>query len=288
MTRTSVRISLLAMSLGMAFAVQAQTAARPRGLDEALSRLNAEQSTLNRRADGRRREPRTRGLRRTDAEQYLGAWLAHAVEEIFNSVNLAERIAECARVRLELVEIVTEQLDLDRTGRACQVVDHIGEDLDKFDVQTRNRGSYFPANLIDDFEDAARTPGLRYETRDQIASILLRCEQPQLGAGPTRGSSDLGSLCEDFLRDVDLAIGLGERGSAGGEIIEHKCSFVHLRKKSSTGVAGCYHAKNHQRQGARNHDPNMLKYGHQRPLVQVRKRIETVRNPAYDAASLSG
>ncbi len=42
MTRTSVRISLLAMSLGMAFAVQAQTAARPRGLDEALSRLNAD------------------------------------------------------------------------------------------------------------------------------------------------------------------------------------------------------------------------------------------------------
>lgn len=42
MTRTSVRLSLLAMSLGMAFSVHAQDATRPRGLDEALARLNAD------------------------------------------------------------------------------------------------------------------------------------------------------------------------------------------------------------------------------------------------------
>src|SRR6185437_2870729 len=86
---------------------------------------NTQKRPLHDVTDTGRGESRARRLRRTHMQQYLRAGFAHTIEQILDSGDLAERIADRAGVGLELVQVVPEQLDLDRTRGTGEIVDDI-------------------------------------------------------------------------------------------------------------------------------------------------------------------
>ena len=52
--------------------------------------------------------------------------------------------------------------------------------------------------------------------------------EAELQAGAAGGGHDLGSAVEDLLDVGEHAVGLGERGAGGGEVVEDEGAFVHL------------------------------------------------------------
>src|SRR6185312_2115111 len=149
---------------------------------------NTQQRPLHDVTDTGRRESSARRLRRTDMQQYLRAGFAHTIEQILDSGDLAERIADRAGVGLELVQVVPEQLDLDRTRGAGEIVDYIRQNLHKLDMQPGYGSGDLAANVIHHLEDAPRTLGFRNEARHQIAHVLLRREEAELGACSAGGT----------------------------------------------------------------------------------------------------
>ena len=55
--------------------------------------------------------------------------------------------------------------------------------------------------------------------------------EAELEAGAARGDLDLWGVLEDLLDVEEDAVGLGERGAGGGEVIEDEGTLVHLREQ---------------------------------------------------------
>ena len=100
---------------------------------------------------------------------------------------------------------------------------------------TRSRGtaaSIFAAHLVDHFGRRAVALALRLESHDDVAAILLRREQAELGAGAPRRPGDLRRRRENLLDDVHLPVGLGQRRAARAEVVEDERAFVDLRQEA--------------------------------------------------------
>ncbi len=60
----------------------------------------------------------------------------------------------------------------------------------------------------------------------QLASVTAA--RPSLQAGAAGGGLDLGECVEDLLDVGEDAVGLGERGAGGHDVVEDEGAFVHL------------------------------------------------------------
>ncbi len=70
---------------------------------------------------------------------------------------------------------------------------------------------------------------LDLEADGEVAAVGLGDGgEAELQAGAAGGDVDLGSAVEDLLDVGEHAVGLGERGSGGGEVVEDEGAFVHL------------------------------------------------------------
>src|SRR5207245_1739498 len=115
--------------------------------------------------------------------QELGRRLAHAVVQIFESLDAVEPRLQPPGVGFQRVQPFPEQFDLDRLRVAGQVVDHVRQNLYELDTHPRDRGGDFLAHVVDDRKDVARPTTGWLQARDDVARVLRRREQPQLGAG---------------------------------------------------------------------------------------------------------
>ncbi len=166
------------------------------------------------------------------AHQQLGGGLADAIVEVRESVDVPEVGSEAPRVGLEGVERLAEQLDLDRPRRPRQIVDHVGQDLHELDAQARGgRGDLAP-HLVDHSEDVAGAMARQHEPCNDVAAVLLRREQPELGPGAARRPGDLRRLGENPLGDAHDAVRLVQGRPARRPIVQHERPLVHLRQKA--------------------------------------------------------
>ncbi len=112
------------------------------------------------------------------------------------------------------------------------------------------------------------------QARDDVARVLRRGEQPQLGAGAAGRRFDFWRRREDSLGDAHLPIGLVQGGATRREVVEHEGPFVHLGEKagldeppqSDTDDDECHR---------RDHDPaRMPQHRSQSPLIAVAQGIQ--------------
>ena len=132
--------------------------------------------------------------------------------------------------RAELVEeigIVGEEFDDDVFGLVGEVADHVLEDLGELYVEGglgfEDAGADFGHDLVDG------AVALFLEEDGEVATVCLGDGgEAELQAGAAGGGHDLGGAVEDLLDVGEDAVGLSERGSGGGEVVEDEGAFVHL------------------------------------------------------------
>ena len=149
-------------------------------------------------------------------------------------------------VRLQSVEVRTEESYLHGPRRAREIVDDVRENLHELDVQTWHGGADLVAHVGDDLEDRAAALARWLETGHDVAGILLRSKQTKLRTRATGRSRNLRRARQNVLGDVQLAIRLGERRSTGREVVEHERPLVHLRQKARSDESMCEIASNDQ------------------------------------------
>src|SRR5438477_353867 len=110
---------------------------------------------------------------------HLGARLGDAVVQILDAVDLLDLRRELLRVRLERVEVGTEESNLDRPRRPREIVDDVRQNLHELDVEARHGGADLVAHIGDHLEDGTAALARRLETRDNVTSVLLRGKQSE-------------------------------------------------------------------------------------------------------------
>ena len=89
---------------------------------------------------------------------------------------------------------------------------------------------------------------------------------------------------ENPLHDVYLSIGLGERGSAGSEIVQDESAFVHLGEESRPHESLSDYARDDQDRSSDEHATAMAEHSLERVLISEGQRIELVSNPVQKLA----
>ena len=123
--------------------------------------------------------------------------------------------------------VAGEELDLDGLGRVGEVADHVLQDLGELDVEV---GLGLPdplAGILHDLVDVAVAVGL--EADGEVAGVGFGDGgEAHLQAGAAAGGGDLGGAAQDLLDVLQDAVGLGQRGAGGHEVVEDEGAFVHL------------------------------------------------------------
>ena len=134
-------------------------------------------------------------------------------------------------------------------------------------------------HLVHHFEDVPRAPTARRQPGDDVAAVLRRGEQPQLGAGAPRRALDLGGPGQHVLGDADLAVRLDERGAPRREVIEDERALVHLRQKAGPQESEQAHPHGHEHRRREADAPWMIEDARERPLVARAQRVEPLLHP---------
>ena len=66
---------------------------------------------------------------------------------------------------------------------------------------------------------------------------------------------------------MKLAIGLGQRGSTGREVVEHECPFIHFGQKPGSDESLRNHSGDDQNSAGDQHPPPVMQHPLERLLV---------------------
>ena len=172
-----------------------------------------------------------------------------------------------------MVEVRTEQFDLNRPRRAGEIVDDVRQDLHEIDLQSRDRGGDLSAHFVDYFEDRPRSLALWLEARDDVALVLLCRKKAQLRSRSSRRRRYFSGIRKYALYDVQLSVGLGESRTTRSEVIKHECALVHLRKKPGADKTLSGNAGDDQDAAGNQHAAWMMKHAFERVLITRRQRV---------------
>src|SRR5579859_2491517 len=149
-----------------------------------------------------------------------------AVENVHDAVYFADGFGDARRGFVQKLSVFGEKFDDDGFGLACKIADHVGKQLDEFDLGCGFFGCDLFAEIGDDVVNGAAALGL--ELDGEVATIRFgdggEAELEPRAAG---SCFDFGSGAQNFFDVLENAVGFGERTAWRSEVVEDEAAFVH-------------------------------------------------------------
>ena len=131
----------------------------------------------------------------------------------------------------ERLHVVPEHLDLDRRRRAFEVADHVLQQLDEFDLDARRRLGQVVTQGVDHLAGGTALAS-RLQPHEDVAAVLLRREQAELGAGAAGVRQHVRRLLNDLFHLSQHAIGLLQGAAGRRQVVDDESAFVGLGQEA--------------------------------------------------------
>ena len=212
--------------------------------------------------------PLERGLDRIDDDIERVAGQHHAVLHLGHPRDGLDRAADPLGDRDELGRIVGEDLDLDRLRNGGQVADQILHQLRQVGIDARHIGLNLEQHLGHDLVDG--TPRIGLEPNEEVAVVgLVEVGAAETEPGAPREGLHLRRRLQDLLDLLDLAVGLGQRGSGQGLVVDDEAAFVRLGHEAGRNVLVGEIADHHDGAEDDQQQPAVAEHAVQQPAVGV-------------------
>ena len=160
---------------------------------------------------------------------------AQAVDHLDDPRYLADALADRLRPRFERPGIIAEELHLDRLGDGGQIPNQILHQLDQLDFEPRHLGCDLLAHAGHHRLDIA--PRAALEPDEIIALIGFGQAAAELHPGAPRIARHFRGRADDCLDTPQQGVGILERCTRLGLVVEDEAAFIHLRHESRRDIA---------------------------------------------------
>src|SRR6266702_2276865 len=155
-----------------------------------------------------------------------GDGIVNAVLGIDNAGDLLDGSLDAGAKLVEEGRIVREQLDDNVFRLVREIADHVLQNLDELGVECGLGFEDTSANVGHDLVNGPAT--LAFQADGEVTAIGLGDgSEPKLEAGTTGGDLYFGRAVENLLDVSEDAVGFGERGAGGGQVVQDERAFVH-------------------------------------------------------------
>ena len=146
-----------------------------------------------------------------DVPRHFRVAALHA-DDVDDAVDLGKHLLDRLRELGELVRIVAEDLDLDRRRRSLEIAKHVLQQLHEFDFGQRCGFLQLRPHVRNDFLRRSAALTARLQADEDVARVLRRGKQAQLGAGAPRVRRDFGRIGDHLLHGADDPIRIFQCG----------------------------------------------------------------------------
>src|SRR6266481_20570 len=192
-----------------------------------------------------RGEAEARGDGRVDAKRGGGTadGVLDAVEDIDDSLLLFDGGCDLVTDLGEQGRVIIEEFELNRLRRVGEIVDHVFEDLDKFNIEFGFLRFNLSAHIGNNFVNRLTAFGL--QLHGNVAGVRFRDRgEAHLEAGTAGDDFDIGVIAENCFDVLEDSVCLGKRAAGGHDVVEDEAALVHLREQigaeGSIGNNGAY------------------------------------------------